>query len=572
MFNHEIFAVNFARTLELLREKPPNREQQKASLGAVYALTSLAAATVRCYDGALSVDDVQVPDNLPYFQTLVRHMQAHGIAEIAIARGAPPSDLLTMLRALAIAPGEFAPGDGIKKRLHEAQARSIAVLWAEPDEYRHGRRSPSVTQAFEMQEMPEVAAEKAALADWESLHGTRPTEDAPDPYMPDQGVIDIPVDLTVPPAAPASATEVPPGTPAEPAPAEPASAPARHVWEAPHGVPAATPLGAALALVTHDPYGLGILDRLTELSQEIARALSDDRMELAVQAIAAIIGLEPGAPEGSPRNSYGIVLRRMLTREALTLVAQLVPDPRLAPIATAVLQRGRADGVEVLLGLLATAETLKERKAYMQALHGIEHGTDQVIHMLGHQQWYVARNVAELVGELQLEAAAPELGKLVTHADARVRRAAVVALAKIGTVASVEPLRRALKEANPELKALIAGSIGGPPARALAMPLAALVDAEENEDVKKEYLHALGRIGSAEAVQALIKAAAPGGRLLGRRPAGPRLGAVEGLRLAGGPAAVAALQNLVDDGDKPVREAAKKALQFLESPARSADD
>ena len=47
MFNPEIFAVNFARTVDLLRERLPNKETQKASLRAVYALTSLASATVR---------------------------------------------------------------------------------------------------------------------------------------------------------------------------------------------------------------------------------------------------------------------------------------------------------------------------------------------------------------------------------------------------------------------------------------------------------------------------------------------------------------------------------------------
>lgn len=562
MFNHEIFAVNFARTLELLRERPPNKDQQKASLRAVYALISLAPATVRCYDGVLSIDDVAMADNLPFAATLIRQMQLHGIAEIAIVRGSPPGDLLAMLRALAVDPHAFAPGDGIKQRLHEAEARSIAVLWSEPEVYQRGRRARSVTQAFDLADIPEVrekvgeTGEKDALAEWEALH-----EAAPEPYMPEPGVVAIPVEPSASAEPPVPAAGEPPSE------AGPGAEPEAHVWEAPHGIPAGTPLGAALALVTRDPYGPGILDRLTDLSQEIARALSDDRMELAVQAIAAIIGLEPGAAEGTPRNSYGIVLRRMLTREALTLVAQLVPDPRLAPIATAVLQRGRADGAEVLLGLLATAENLKERKAYMQALHGIEHGTDQVIHMLGHQQWYVARNVAELVGELRLEEAAPELGKLVTHADARVRRAAVVALAKIGTVATVEPLRRGLREANPELKALIAGSIAGRTSRALAMPLAALADAEESEDVKKEYYRALGRIGSADAVQALIKAAEPGGRLIGRRPTGPRLAAVDGLRLAGGPQAMQALQALANDGDKLVREAARKALEALQPGA-----
>jgi HEAT repeat protein len=224
------------------------------------------------------------------------------------------------------------------------------------------------------------------------------------------------------------------------------------------------------------------------------------------------------------------------------------------------MQRSKTDGAEVLLGLLATAETIRERKAYMAALREMPEGVAQVIHMLHHHQWFVVRNVAELMGESRIEESVPELGLLLTHQEPRVRRAAVVAMAKIGSATTVEPLRRALKEGTPEMRALIAGSIGGPEAKALAMPLVALAVAEENLDVLREYYRALGRIGTPEAVQALAKACEPGGRLVGRRPTAPRLAAVEGLRLATAPASAAALEKLTEDADKQVREAARRAL------------
>ena len=40
----------------------------------------------------------------------------------------------------------------------------------------------------------------------------------------------------------------------------------------------------------------------------------------------------------------------------------------------------------------------------------------------------------------------PVLARHVTHPDERVKRAAIVALAKIGTPATVEPLRNALQD------------------------------------------------------------------------------------------------------------------------------
>ena len=81
--------------------------------------------------------------------------------------------------------------------------------------------------------------------------------------------------------------------------------------------------------------------------------------------------------------------------------------------------------------------------------------------------------------------------------------------------------------------------------------------------MERELILALGRIGSPDAVQALIKFAQPSGRLFGRKPTALRVAAVEALRLAGTPAAVGTLQGLGGDSDKQVRGAAQAALSDL---------
>ena len=506
MFNHEIFAVAIGRSLTLFRADPPDLEQQKASLRAVHALTSLASAAVRVYEGALSIDDVGIAPDLPAVAEIVHRMQAHGLAEVTLARGAPPADLLAFLRTLAADPECEGDAGTVKRQLGAAGAASVVVLPVSALDGVSGRRAASVTQAFEMASLEATAEDR----------------------------------------------QVQPPAPAE---AEPETA----VWAAPAGVPADTPLGAALRALTRDPYGAQVLDRLSDVAAEVGVALANDQVELAAQALAAVVGLEPGAPDGTPRSSYVICLRRVLNREALAQLAPLAIDARLAPIATAVLQRAGGDAVELLVGLLATAQSIRERKAYMTVLRGMRAGTERAIGMLDSREWFVARNVAELAGELRMEEAVAPLARLLGHGDSRVRRAAAVALSKIGSVATVEPLRRALKEGTPELRALVASSIGGPGARALAMPLVALAEDESAPDVLVEYYRALGRIGTPEAVQALVKVAQAGARLLRRRPPGVRLAAVEALGHAGGPVALRALESLRTDGDRAVREAAEKA-------------
>jgi nucleotide-binding universal stress UspA family protein len=543
VFNHEIYATTFARAVELLRDARATKDQQKSALRALVALSGLSSATLRVYDGGLSVDDVSIPTNLPHISDLVDRITDHGVVEVMLGKGAEPRELLALLRALAESPGR----KGVKEHLRDAGSRKVMVILSQPPEVPGAVPRPvSVTQAFELAEIEALASHPdaappevqrsasridSALAEWEKASLT-------------SAMTEIDLGFTAGPVAAA--------------PPEPMVAPEPEI---PAGdLPSRTPLERAMTDLASDPYGRNILDRLTDLSQLVQSALSADNVDEAVRALGAMVALEPGAPEGTPRNSYGIVLRRTLTRDVLTQIAPHALEPRLTEEVAVVMRRGRGEAAEVLLGFLANAEGMRERRAYMQILRSMPQGMEQVIHMLAHHQWFVVRNVAELMGDLRMEESAADLGACLSHGDHRVRRAAAVALAKIGTAATVEPLRRALKDGDAELRIQVASSIGRA-SRALAMPLVALIEAETHADVVKEYYGALGRIGSPEAVQALAKAAAPGGRLMGRKSAAQRIAAIEGLRLAG---AARVLETLSGDADRQVRDVARRALDELQ--------
>jgi len=248
-------------------------------------------------------------------------------------------------------------------------------------------------------------------------------------------------------------------------------------------------------------------------------------------------------------------------------LARLVSVPRHRTEATLALQRAGADAVEVLLDMLVAAPAVSERRAVFDALTQMTQGTEQVVHMLDHHEWFVVRNVAELVGELGMEDAVPALSRRLGHEDERVRKAVALALAKIGSRNTAEPLRRALRDESQEVRMQVALGIGRK-SSALAMPLVVAMDEEEDEAVQRELILALGRIGSPDAVQALIKFVQPAGRIFGRKPAGFRAAAVEALRLAATPAAVGTLQGLAEDGDRQVRNAARAALEELKRKPR----
>jgi len=249
--------------------------------------------------------------------------------------------------------------------------------------------------------------------------------------------------------------------------------------------------------------------------------------------VAGIVRAEQQVSDASRRRQYSIALKRMYSKALLETIAEVADHPADREDALLVLRRAGEDGVEVLLDLLVAAPTIEERRGIFVALTGMKEGTDQLVHMLGHHQWFVVRNVAELAGELGLEEAVPALAQQLGHDDERVRKAVALALAKIGSSSAAEPLRRALRDKSPEVRMQAALGVGGRKSNALAMPLVAAMEEEEDEAVERELILALGRIGSTAAVQALIKFAQPGGRLFGRKPAALRATAPQRLRRLG---------------------------------------
>lgn len=308
-------------------------------------------------------------------------------------------------------------------------------------------------------------------------------------------------------------------------------------------------------------------DTLTLLGERVEAAVKARRQEEAVRIVAAVVRIERQVTEASAKRQFGIALKRMYTKSLFASLVELLDAPRYEADAELALQRGGGDAVEVLLGRLAESPTVAERRRAFDVLAKMKEAGSQLINMMGHPQWFVVRNVAELIGEMGLEEAVPVLSKKIEHDDVRVRKAVALSLAKIGTRSVVEPLRRALRDVSAEVRTQAALGVGGRRANALAMPLVVALDEEKDVEVSRELILALGRIGSPDAVQALIKLAQTGGRFLGRKPVALRLAAIEALRLAATPAALGTLQNLANDSDKQIKAAAQAAAQEIKRQA-----
>lgn len=433
---------------------------------------------------------------------LLQRLEFHAVKEITIPADPPLAEAFELLRVLAEQPGE----DDIASRLRATGATRIQV-----EIQRFVLETPAVA-AVPLQSVPKATYAAPVAGD---------------------AVPDIVRESTVESVA-----------------FSPAAAATR------------TPI-ELIAQLKQQPDGPHVGELLAILGRQLETAMKMHRIAQALTIVVGIVRAEQQVTDATRRRQYSIALKRMYSKALLEGIAELANSPLERDDALLVLRRAGEDGVEVLLDLLVAAPTIEERRGIFMALTGMKEGTDQLVHMLGHHQWFVVRNVAELAGELALEDAVPALAQQLDHDDERVRKAVALALAKIGSSGAAEPLRRALRDKSAEVRMQAALGVGGRKSSALAMPLVVAMEEEEDEGVERELMLALGRIGSSAAVQALIKFAQPGGRLFGRKPAALRATAVEALRIAATPAAIGTLEGLTDDGDKQVRNAAQSALADL---------
>lgn len=568
-FDHRSYAVALARAIEAVRADPHGSDAVTGAVRVLLAFTERKSVTVRYYDGQLTIDDALMALTEPQFAGLVERLRAQGVSEIIVARGADAPEIVAMVRGLAADPGQ----GRLKDKLRDVASTKVMVILESQDLAR--KHDTDVAAAF-----AKAAADEAALVEWNKFLSTGsgdrrlslgfsssglPAElaTAPVPIPPPAPHVP-PVPAAAPPPPPAPA---PPPLPAAPGPvAAPASPPPPPLPQPPT-VEVSSPIGIALANLMRDPYGAELLGRLTPVERRVQEAMAKDRLPDAIDALNTVIGLEAKAPSEQVRGTYGVVLRRVLSTETLTQIAPYALDTKRGSRAAAILRRGGEAALDLLVGLVAGSPSLAERVAYLQVVRGMPKAVDRAIALLSRAEWQVVRNIAEALGEARVEESVAYLVALLEHQEQRVRRAALVALARIGTGGAVEPLRRVLKESPPELKALVASSVQGAQARPLVSSLLAAAESETSPEVVREYCRALGRIGTPDAVHALTKIAEPGGRLLGRKPGAVRLAAVEGLRLAGGTPAQKALEALRADGDKGVREAASAALAAMAAPA-----
>lgn len=283
---------------------------------------------------------------------------------------------------------------------------------------------------------------------------------------------------------------------------------------------------------------------------------------LAVAEGEQVVASAPNAIEA--REAWDAVLERLITPAIIQHLVQALPGESDPTLALSVLARSREIGAKALINHLMAAPTIEERRAFCDAIVSIRAGIPLLIDALHHPQWYVVRNAALLLGQMRATEADQALIGLLEHPDDRVRKAAADALASLATPDALSALQRVLRDSSPEVRQHAATAFalrareGG---SRFATPLASALDVENDDDVQIEIIAALGRLGTPDAVQRLIKAISPNGA--GNRPVEFRIAAAEALAQARGKSAMPALRILLTDHEPALRECAKRVIASL---------
>jgi HEAT repeat protein len=306
------------------------------------------------------------------------------------------------------------------------------------------------------------------------------------------------------------------------------------------------------------PDASGAIARLIQVAE---KAGERGAATCVPSVLTGLTGLERSTRDDAAKAAFTKAVETLSTPMLLRQVAQLLPTlSAQRETVLRVLARARDEGARALIAHLMAAETLEERRIFFDAIVELRAGVPQLIDALGHPQWYIVRNAASLLGEMGAREADAAIAALLQHTDERVRKAAAAALTKLDTPAAINALRQVIGDKSPEVRRHAASAYSSQRAASTnsSRSLALALDNEADGDVQLEIIAALGRLGTPDAVQKLIKAIFPAES--SNRPVELRVAAAEALIQARGKAALSTLRPLLQDSDHGVRETAKQLI------------
>ena len=520
-----IFARQFAQLLWLLLREPANTDEQKAALRLLLNTSKLGSVSLALHGDELHANAHPVPLTLTGVSDVTTQMVRHGLALITTDAQASAADLIGTARILASMPVLGDGGAAVEAQRLALGAKTVRFA-ARP---RFSQEAP----ARETGARETISMEAMEFGD----------------------VFDDPL-------AEARAHATPRSTQSIAAPSE-SRGENRGLFAQFAATRAPTESHNALLTQLESTLDSDVIGHALEDLAVLAEAAARDGKAHIVSEIMCRLGRrERDVEQFESKRAFTMTLRRLAKPELLRLVAQQLPhDIEQRENNVAVLVRANEDGADALIEQIAAVAHQRDRRVYFDALLRLKAGVPALMQMLGDSRWFVARNAADLLGEMQVADAEQGLSALLRHEDERVRRSATGALMRLGTPRALQAIQQALGDAAPQTRIQAAAAlVTRKDVRTSAPQLLRALDVEKDDEVQVAFLMALGKLATPEVVQRLISAAESKRGLFQKKTTSFRVAAVNALAEARTDDATSALRALHGDKDEDVRAAVTLAL------------
>lgn len=307
---------------------------------------------------------------------------------------------------------------------------------------------------------------------------------------------------------------------------------------------------------------LPIAERTRTIAADIAAARKAKDGPVLATTLAALVAVEAAVADPTARAEWEAAFLANATDETLTIIASALPmsGDAVGP-AIAVLRRAGDTGTQVMIDLLLQSDSMAVRRACFDALSEIRRGATQVESLLKHEQWFVVRNAACLLGAFRSRASEPELVAALAHGDERVRAAVVTALLELGSESAQASVRGMIRDISPEVRRrAVRGFLGGGGTGANVGKLLQALERETELEVQLEFVYTLGALATTEAVQKLIRLASCEGI---NRPTEFRIAVAEAVASARLGASIPVLRAMLKDPDEHARAAARHLIRAV---------
>jgi HEAT repeat protein len=177
-------------------------------------------------------------------------------------------------------------------------------------------------------------------------------------------------------------------------------------------------------------------------------------------------------------------------------------------------------------------------------------------------RWFVQRRAARLLGRIGAAEAVPLLQPLLRGGDARVAREAISALSAIPDPSASRAMQTVLRASTGEVRRAVIDVMAAERDPRVVPMLVRIIE-ESNQlgtdhEVVIEMIRALGRVGSEEAVPALVGVARRRAWFGRRKLRALKEGSIEALLQVGGPRADTAIREVSLSGDRMLRQIVAK--------------